>query len=651
MLATGEPHEPSQAESMQTLVADMRAGQFDALIMIGVNPVYSASPDLNFVDALQGVSFTLHLGTHVDETARVAHWHVPRSHYLEAWGDGRAYDGTVSIIQPLIAPLYEQTRSEVELLDLLAGGDIRPGYDIVRLTWQNQMAGGLEDGWRRAIHDGFLPESGFAASGGGGGGEADLAIPVSQPDDIELVFRLDPTVLDGSFANNAWMQEIPDPATKLVWDNVAIMSPATAERLGLRSRYSKGVYRVDLVRLAANGREVELPIWIMPGHAENSVTVNLGYGREIGFERELRNWHIFDLDHKIDVYNQGPIANGVGKNVSVLRSAAMEHVIPVVQVEKVAGTYTIVTTQEHGSMEGRPLIRRASMEEYRQHPTFAPDAEPLVPTGEPFHEYPELWASRHPSDQPAYRDNLYFPNQWGMSIDLNACTGCNACIVACVSENNIPVVGKTEVGRGRQMHWMRLDRYFVSREGSEDEPEMLVQPMLCQHCENAPCESVCPVAATIHSPDGTNQMIYNRCIGTRYCSNNCPFKVRKFNFFAWTKVTPESAQMAYNPNVTVRSRGVMEKCSWCIQRIRRGQQRARLENRTLRDGDIKTACQQVCPADAIAFGDLNDPTSRVVAEKRQNRRYEMLAYLNVKPRLNYLGRVTNPNPNLTRTEA
>jgi Fe-S-cluster-containing dehydrogenase component len=322
-----------------------------------------------------------------------------------------------------------------------------------------------------------------------------------------------------------------------------------------------------------------------------------------------------------------------------------------VQVERVGSRYMLVTTQEHGSMEGRPLIRRASMEEYRQHPTFAPDAEPLLPTGEPFHEYPELWSERHPSDQPAYRDNLFYPNQWGMSIDLNACTGCNACIVACVSENNIPVVGKTEVGRGRQMHWIRLDRYFVSRDGEEDEPEMLVQPMLCQHCENAPCESVCPVAATIHSPDGTNQMIYNRCIGTRYCANNCPFKVRKFNFFAWTKVTPESAQMAYNPNVTVRSRGVMEKCSWCVQRIRRGQQRARLENRTLRDGEIQTACQQACPADAIAFGDLNDPTSRVVAEKRQNRRYEMLAYLNVKPRLSYLGRVTNPNPNLKRPEA
>lgn len=650
MLSTGEPSQRAQAIEIEELIADMRGGQVDALIMIGVNPVYSASPDLGFVDALQAVPFSLHLGMHLDETARASMWHVPRSYYLEAWGDGRAYDGSLSIIQPLIAPLYEETRSEVELLNLLASGEERSGYDIVRLAWQNQIPGSFEEGWRRAVHDGFLPDTTFATTGGAPG-SVDEAPPVATGrDDIELVFRLDPTVLDGSFANNAWLQEIPDPATKLVWDNVAIMSPATAERLGLRSRYSKGRYRVDLVRIAASGRDLELPIWIMPGHADDTITVNLGYGREIGSERELRSWHIFDLDHKIDVYNNGPIANGIGQNVSVLRSAAMERVIPSVQVEKAAGTYTIVTTQEHGSMEGRPLMRRASMDEYRQNPTFAPDAEPLV-TDEPYSEYPELWSERHPSTQPAYRDNLYFPNQWGMSIDLNACTGCNACVVACVSENNIPVVGKHEVGVGRQMHWIRLDRYFVSRDGQEDDPEMLVQPMLCQHCENAPCESVCPVAATIHSPDGLNSMIYNRCIGTRYCANNCPYKVRKFNFYAWTNVTPDSAQMAYNPNVTVRSRGVMEKCTWCMQRIRRGQQRARLEDRRLQDGEIQTACQQACPARAITFGDLNDPNSRVVAEKRMNRRYEMLAYLNVKPRLSYLARITNPNPNLSRTEA
>ncbi len=651
LLDTGEERRQPQSMEMQELVADMRGGNVDVLLIIGSNPAYSLSPELGFVEALGNVGTTIHLGHHVDETARAAQWHIPRTHYLEAWGDGRAYDGTVSVIQPLIAPLYEQAKSEVELIGFLATGEETTGYDLVRQAWQDRIGGQFEQGWRRILHDGFEQDSAFSYTSG-----APSSIPTEFPatgsDDIELVFRLDPTILDGSYANNAWLQELPDPTTKLVWDNVALMSAATAERLGVGIRYDRGRYDVDRVSISTSTGSVELPVWIMPGFADNSITVNLGYGREISSPRELLGDHIFDLDHETDIYNRGPIANGVGHNVSVLRSADMGTIVSGVQVERVAGSYELVTTQEHGSMEGRPIIRKASLQEYRENPNFTEDMEPLLPEGEPWGEYPELWAERHPHEQAPQRESRYYQNQWGMVIDLNACTGCNACVIACYSENNIPVVGKKEVGHGRHMGWLRLDRYFVSSdERSEDEPEMLMQPMLCQHCDNAPCESVCPVAATYQSPDGLNQMVYNRCIGTRYCSNNCPYKVRRFNFYNWTKTLPETVQMGQNPNVTVRMRGVMEKCTFCIQRIRGGQRTAAMEERDLEDGEVMTACQQACPSRAITFGDLNNPQSEVVEQRKNNRRYEVLAYLNTKPRLSYLGRVNNPNPRLAEMEA
>jgi molybdopterin-containing oxidoreductase family iron-sulfur binding subunit len=316
-----------------------------------------------------------------------------------------------------------------------------------------------------------------------------------------------------------------------------------------------------------------------------------------------------------------------------------------------ADRYKVVTTQEHGSMEGRPIVRRATLDEYQENPDFAGEMGTKVPGAEGpgdagYAEYPMLWEENHPSDEPALKDNPYFQNQWGMVIDLNTCTGCNACVVACTSENNVQVIGKEEVSRGRHMYWLRMDRYYVSDEENTDNPDMVVQPVMCQHCENAPCESVCPVAATVHSPDGTNQMIYNRCIGTRYCSNNCPYKVRRFNFFNWSKTLPAEVQMAQNPNVTVRSRGVMEKCSFCIHRVRDAQSQADNEGRSIRDGEVQTACQQACPANAISFGDLNDPNSEVVRQKSNSRRYELLAYLNTKPRVSYLGRVRNPNPRI-----
>ena len=630
------------APQLAQLVGDMRSGNVDALITIGVNPVYDAPAEMNFGDALRQVDQSIHVGFHLDETGQACRWHIPRSHYLEAWGDGRAYDGTLSIIQPLIAPLHD-TKSEAEILNALITGADLSGYDLVREEWTNRISGDFEDQWDRVLHDGFLPDTAYASGTVAPAMGETGTLREPNQEEIEVVFRLDSTVLAGEFANNAWMQELPDPTTKIVWDNVALMSPATAERLEVGQDYHKGYYLVDVVELNYGGRTVELPVWIQPGLPDNSVQVTFGYGRDIASTRPPREARFFDLDHYTDVYAEGALANGVGKNVAPIRSVAMERVAVGVEIRKTGETYKIATTQEHGSMEGRPLFRRGTVEKYRSDPNFAVNQVPALPGAESWSEFPELWHEDHPAGKPPFQDSLYHPNQWGMVIDLNTCTGCSACIVACNSENNVQMVGKDEVSRGREMHWLRVDRYFISRDGNVDEPDMVVQPIPCMHCENAPCESVCPVAATFHSTDGTNQMVYNRCIGTRYCSNNCPYKVRRFNFFNWSKTIPRTVQMAQNPDVTVRFRGVMEKCTYCVQRIRDKQRQANIEERPIQDGEVMTACQQVCPAEAITFGDLNDPNSNVVRQKRNNLRYEMLAELNVKPRTSYLARVTNPH--------
>ncbi len=653
-LDAGEEPTRPQAEELVELVRDLNDGNVDALLLLGVNPVYDAPAGLDFGAAMKRAGETIHVGLWVDETARAARWHLPRAHYLEAWGDGRSYDGTLSVIQPLIAPLYADARSDIEVLGALATGLDQAGYDLVRAGWRAVLPGAFEQAWRKVLHDGFLPGTAFAPAADPPQPPTLGALPTPGDDDLELVFRLDPTVLDGVYANNAWCQELPDPTTKIVWDNVALMSPQTADRLDLSVEYSKGKYYVDLVELTLGDRSVTLPVWVLPGHADDSISVTLGYGREITSNRPHRKSPFWDKDEDTDVYGHGALANGVGQNVAVLRPTASTRVATGVQVRKTGQTYLIITTQEHGTLdvEARPLVRVATYAEYEKQPDFVQEFEAPTPR-EPFAEYPALWENQHPAGTAAMKDNPYYRNQWGMVVDLNACTGCSACIVACNSENNISVVGKEHVGNGREMLWMRLDRYFISHGDDEapENPQMVVQPVLCQHCENAPCEAVCPVAATVHSPDGTNQMIYNRCIGTRYCSNNCPYKVRRFNFFNWTKTLPLEVQMAQNPNVTVRFRGVMEKCSFCIQRIRRAQQRAGLEDRTVEDGEVVTACQQACPAQAITFGDLNDPESRVSTMKQNSRRYEMLAELDVKPRLSYLGRVRNPNPSLEPTEA
>jgi len=727
----GAAQTASQDEALSDLVDDMQGDQVDALFMIGVNPVYDAPAELNFEEALANVQNTVHCGLLRNETAQASRWHVPRTHYLESWGDGRAYDGTLSVIQPLIRPLYDDAHSEVEVLNLLATGVDAAGYDLVREQWRERLSGPFEERWREVIHDGYLEDSQFDRASVRQARAP--SISAASEEGLEVVFRRDPKLLDGRFSNNAWMQELPDPVTKIVWDNVAVMSQATADELGLEVRYSEDNFYADRIELSVNGESVELPVWIQPGHPDGSIAVNLGYGRTIETTREGYDTPFWDVTDDQDVYNPAPIAGGldadgnpldvVGTNVAPLRPAG-DRVATGATVSKVGSDYLIATTQEEGSMQGRPIVRWATLDEFKEDPYFVEDDQVPVPelghggdghgeghtvqsedsyglaagTGtsahtiedipsgkqggpsgdgapadtsgqggegqgghaeqghgdeegapnvEGYREYPMVWEENHPKDQPASKDNPYYQNQWGMSIDLNTCTGCNACIVACTSENNVQVVGKEEVSNGRHMYWIRNDRYYVT-EGEEDadDPEMLMQPVMCQHCENAPCESVCPVAATVHSPDGTNQMIYNRCIGTRYCANNCPYKVRRFNFFNWSKTLPTEVQMAQNPEVSVRTRGVMEKCSWCVQRIRKSQQQADNENRDLRPNEVETACQQACPTDAITFGDLNNPESDVVKEKQNPRRYELLAYLNTKPRLSYLGRVRNTNPRI-----
>ena len=645
-----------QSQEFPALVDAMQSGQIDLLLMLNVNPVYDAPAALDFQSAMGRVSDTIHVGTHVDETAQASTWHIPLTHYLESWGDGRSWDGTLTPVQPLIAPLYDDARSAIEILSTLADGQFTRGYDLVRETWTSVLEGqDFESAWRRILHNGYLEDTSFAPTTG-----PTVFTEQQLPEtdgSLELVLRLDPTVLDGSFANNAWCQELPDPITKIVWDNVAVLSPKTAEDYGLTCKYSKGRYSSDVVKLAANGQEVELPIWILPGHADDTVSVTLGYGRMISTTRPHRDTPFWDKDDETDIYARGTLATGVGTNVSRLRNLQAQPVSTGVKLTATGRKWTIVTTQDHGILDtdARPLIRTGTLQEYRKDPAFPLKEEAPTPSSDiktDFQDYPELWKNSHPSKSAAFRDSDYWKNQWGMVIDLNSCTGCNACIIACQAENNIQVVGKKEVGNGRELHWLRVDRYFITEGGEklDANPQIVMQPMPCQHCENAPCESVCPVAATVHSPDGTNQMIYNRCIGTRYCANNCPYKVRRYNFYNWSKTIPDTVQMAQNPNVSIRFRGVMEKCSFCIQRIRETQKRAGLETRALHRDEVQTACQQACAAEAIAFGDLNDDQSQVSQAMQNPRGYKLLAELNIKPRVSYLARVRNPNQELEPAE-
>ncbi|MFQ5452685.1 MAG: TAT-variant-translocated molybdopterin oxidoreductase [Candidatus Zixiibacteriota bacterium] len=574
-----------------------------ALIMLGGNPVYNSPTDLNFNKSLKKVEHSIHLSEYYDESSQMSTWHIPQAHYLESWSDARAANGTVSVVQPLIEPLYGG-HSSVELLNLLATGSNADGHEIVSKTWQRLLPKkDFNRQWRKVLHDGLFENSRTKAVSPkvnytliSKSLSKYIAQQESPPDRLEIVFQSSPSLFDGRFANNGWLQELPDAITKISWDNVARVSPQTAKQLGYENE--------DLVRLQYGGKEIEMPIWVVPGQADNSVIVELGYGRR-----------------KI-----GRIADEVGFNAYLLRRTDVMDFGYGLKITGTGRKYELANTQDHGSMEGRPLVREATLDEYKKHPDFAPEMvehPPLVSMWED-HKY----------------DHGY---QWGMAIDLTSCTGCNACTIACQSENNIPIVGKAQVRNGREMHWIRVDRYFT---GDVNQPEMVHQPVTCQHCELAPCEQVCPVAATVHDDEGLNTMIYNRCVGTRYCSNNCPYKVRRFNFFNFTKETPEIVKMAQNPDVTVRSRGVMEKCTYCIQRINRVKIDAKKENRQVRDGEIVTACQQACPVKAISFGNINDPDSLVSKIKKRNRNYDLLAELNIRPRTSYLAKIRNRNANM-----
>ncbi len=642
----------NQLESLRQLVSEMDAGQVRTLVILGGNPVYNAPADFHFADSLQKVGLRIHHGLYYDETSAFCHWHIPESHYLEAWSDARAYDGTISIIQPLIAPLYD-SRSAHELLAAFTDQPDRPGYDIIREYWKGVRSEGVrssnqagptkpkltteraaatppaafnleanqpanhpdefEQWWGKSLHDGFVENS--ASQPKNVSLKTDWAnqLAVSSSTQtptpnhgLEIIFRPDPSVYDGRFANNGWLQELPKPLTKLTWDNAALLSPQTARRLGLWEEIAgrggeHGQMSVNVVELNYQGRSVRAPVWIMPGHADDSVTVYLGYGRE----------------------RAGRVGDGKGFNTYRLRTAAAPWFGDGLEIKATGERYSLASTQAHHGMEGRELVRSATLTEYRTRPDFA----------------------RREADDPNHAISLYPEwkyegNAWGVVIDTGSCTGCNACVVACQAENNIPIVGKEEVMQAREMHWLRIDRYYA---GDERNPQTLHQPVPCMHCENAPCEVVCPVEATSHSDEGLNEMTYNRCVGTRYCSNNCPYKVRRFNFFQYADYQTPVVQLQRNPEVTVRSRGVMEKCTYCVQRIQSAKINAEKEGRDVRDGEIMTACQQACPTQAIVFGNINERDARVSKLKREPTNYSLLAELNTRPRTTYLATIRNPN--------
>ncbi|HEV3205839.1 MAG TPA: TAT-variant-translocated molybdopterin oxidoreductase [Terriglobales bacterium] len=596
----------NQTDSLKDLVADMRGSKVDLLLILGGNPVYDAPADLGFADALKNTNIPLrvHLGLYQNETAELCQWHVNEAHYLEAWGDARAYDGTVSVVQPLIAPLYDG-RSACELVSMLSGQPQTKGHEIVQTYWKTQHSGAdFDTFWRKSLHDGWIEGTAFTAKPVALKTAGSPATASVDEKAIEINFRRDPSIYDGQFANNGWLQELPKPMNKMTWDNPVIVGPAMAERLGLKSE--------DLVELELNGKKITAPVWIQVGHPDNSLTVFLGYGRK----------------------RAGRVGTGAGFDMYQLRSSAAPWFTTGVVVRRTGDTYKLATTQGYQTMDtpvgARPLVRTATLEEYRKEPDFAKEEQP-------------------PAELTLYKPYPYAsePYAWGIAIDMNACVGCNNCILACQSENNIPVVGKEQTVLGRHMHWLRVDAYY---QGDRDNPKAYFQPVPCQQCENAPCEVVCPVGATVHSSEGLNDMVYNRCVGTRYCSDNCPYKVRRFNFLLFQDWDTPQLKMMRNPDVSVRSRGVMEKCTYCIQRISQHRIDSEREDRRIQDGELQTACQQSCPANAIVFGNINDPNSQVSKWKAQSRNYGLLADLNTRPRTTYLADIRNPNPELESKE-
>jgi len=648
---TPEAHPSNQLASLRELVGEMNAGTVDFLLVLGGNPVYTAPADLKFGDALAKVRLRAHVGQYEDETAEKCQWHVPEAHYLEMWSDVRTDDGTVTIVQPLIMPLYNGKSPHEILAAFAESGGERPGYDIVREYWAKQTglstaapaalplavatpaaapksapaapaaatapaaqaapgapapAGPVaaapkpalspfDLAWRRWLHDGLVPATAFAPK------QVTLQAampPAANPtgEGLEVVFRSDPAVHDGRYSNNAWLQELPKSLTKLTWDNAALIAPATMTRLDLRDG--------DVVELKQGGQTVRIAAWTAHGQAADTITLHLGYGRT----------------------RAGRVGTGIGFAVNALRTSAAPDILAGVQLTKTGDSYELACTQDHWSLEGRNLIRVGTVAEYAADPSFPAKMQ---------EEIPKTLTMLPPRSYEGYA--------WGMAIDQNVCTGCNSCVVACQAENNVPVVGKSQVSNGREMHWLRIDRYYT---GEIDNPDTYHQPMPCQQCESAPCEVVCPVSATTHSDEGLNDMVYNRCVGTRYCSNNCPFKVRRFNFLLYGDFDTPSYKLQRNPDVTVRSRGVMEKCTYCVQRINQARVASKLDDREIRDGEVVTACQSACPTEAIVFGNLNDPNSRVSKLKANTLNYRLLEELNVRPRTSYMAVVRNPNTTL-----
>ena len=608
-----EANPVSHQESFTELCADMSAGKVSTLVIFGSNPVYDAPHDFDFTTKLQKIENSVLVGTHFDETAEYCKWHVAESHFLETWGDARAFDGTVSVIQPLIAPLYH-TRSA---FDVLAAFTDKPGltaYDAVRDRLKT-AAGSTdpEKFWRKTLNDGVLansaaPAISVAPKFSAASLPAAKAVPAEQ---LEFIFRPDANVHDGRYANNGWLQELARPVTKITWDNAALVSPRLAEKLSLTQRAAArggehGQIVSNVIDISISNSKVTAAAWILPGQADDVVVLPLGYGRK----------------------NAGFTGTNKGFNAYVVRTstALWTATAGTDAVKKTGDDYPIACTQYHFNMEGRKILATGTLAEYQKNPKFAHEGD----------EQP-------PKEMTLYKEFSYPGYAWGMAIDLNSCNGCNACVVACQSENNIPVVGKERVIQGRDMQWIRVDNYF---RGDLDNPETYYEPVPCQQCENAPCEGVCPVGATVHSPEGLNEMVYNRCVGTRYCSNNCPYKVRRFNFELYSDWTTQSLFGLRNPNVTVRSRGVMEKCTYCVQRINAAKIETEKQDRSVRDGEIVTACEAVCPSRAIVFGNINDPTSRVSKMKEQARNYSLVADLNTRPRTTYLARLRNPNPEI-----
>ena len=565
-----------QMESLTSLAQDIQRGTVSHLFILGGNPAYDAPADLDFAELIRRVPVSIHLGTHQDETAEAAGWHLPQKHALEDWGDARAFDGTAAIRQPVAMPLVDAL-GEGEALALFLGGNTHDGHEIVRTYWRDALGSAdFEANWQSILANGVVPNSAASKLDVPLLPDWDRSSAAGQQSGLCVVYSPDPSVWDGRHANNGWLQELPRPMTKIVWDNAAMIAPMTASALGLKTG--------DVVTLKVEGRSLVAPVRLTPGQAPDTVTLPLGYGRR----------------------SAGRIGTDIGFNANELRSSVAPWVETGVEISSTGDSHVFVETQDHHAMAGEEIVR-------------------VVAQG---------MAADYPATEPArslYPDVAYDGHAWGMTIDLDACLGCNACVTACQAENNIPIVGRDEVALGREMHWLRVDRYYA---GEIDNPDAYFQPVPCMHCEKAPCEVVCPVNATVHSSEGLNEMVYNRCIGTRTCSNNCPYKVRRFNWLDYS--TPRAEPR--NPDVSIRPRGVMEKCTYCVQRISRARIDADLEGRHV-GAELMTACQQACPTRAITFGDVNDPSSAVSRQKGDPRNYALLGELNTRPRTTYLARV------------